>query len=63
VTRDHWTGGILADAALEVFSEAGRPAERDNLLLIQEAFRLANERILTWASHNPEYLYPIGFIE
>jgi len=47
--------GIFADAVLEIFSEAGRPAERDNFLLIQETFRLANERILTWASHNPEY--------
>jgi len=47
--------GIFADATLEIFSEAAKSEARENYLLVQETFRLANERILSWASHNPEY--------
>jgi PPM family protein phosphatase len=48
-------GGIFADAALEIFSEAAKSEARENHLLVQETFRLANERILTWARNKPEY--------
>jgi len=47
--------GIFVDSVLEVFSEAGHPTERDNYFLIQETFRLANERILSWGRNNAEY--------
>ena len=46
---------IFVDTALEVFSAAGHPTERDNYLLVQETFRLANERILNGARNDPRY--------
>jgi len=46
---------IFVDTALEVFSAAGHPTERDNYFLIQETYRLANKRILTWARNDPRY--------
>lgn len=45
---------IFADTALEVFSGA-LATQEDVLAAVREAFRLANERILGYASGNPRF--------
>jgi protein phosphatase len=45
---------MLIDTALEVC--AGPPASEEQAVAsVREAFRLANERVLTYASHDPRY--------
>ncbi len=46
---------IFVETALEVFSKAKKRSEQETLKLVQNAFRLANERILNLAGKNPNY--------
>lgn len=46
---------LFVEAALEVFSKNERRSEQETLELVQEAFRLANERILEHTIENPHH--------
>jgi protein phosphatase len=44
---------IFVDSALEVFSRVSRQSEQEMYVLIQEAFRLGNERMIGHVTSNP----------
>ena len=46
---------IFVDTALEIFSAAGRSAERENYFIVHETFRMANERVFISARNNLKY--------
>ncbi len=46
---------LFVETALEVFSKNERRSEQETLELVQEAFRLANERILKHTIQNPHH--------
>ena len=46
---------IFVDTALEVFSGAEKTTEKENFLVVQEIFRIANERIFLSAKNRRQY--------
>jgi serine/threonine protein phosphatase PrpC len=46
---------LFVETALEVFSKAKKRSEQETLEFVQNAFRLANERILNRARENPHH--------
>lgn len=46
---------IFVETAVEVFSKEENKSEQEMINLVQSSFRLANEKILSYANDNPEH--------